>query len=495
MTGPTPRNLAPEDRLRNALRAEFAAVPPPGDLAERILAGSQPGTEPERAVEDGIVTWLPPATDPVPGWPRGWLVPMIAAAAVLLLVVGGALLVTHGFDSDSAVSPAVSGTPNTSVPVSPQVTPKVPIAPVAPSVTAKPSSSSPVPASGGPVPTGFHAVDLSWVSLEEGWALGTAPCTTAPCTSLLRTTDGGAHWVGLPAPVAELQGSTTCVQACVSALRFATPLIGYAFGQSVLFLTTDGGEHWIKQAGGGASALEISNGIVIRVSTTCTPGCPYTVSRASVGGNVWTAVALPASTPGDGVQLVRSGDDAVLAAFGHTAGGADSATSTVFTSADNGAHWASIGEPCPQGRTSNADPSAEVDSTAVSLAPDGSFAVLCAPRGANSSDFVLTAKGISAALTRHPAATIGYGTALAASSANVVLVGSDTIYRSTNSGQSWVRQPNDGTGPGPVLWIGFESPAVGRALRMPTDAEGIGAATLWTTTDAGRTWRATGFHA
>ena len=112
------------------------------------------------------------------------------------------------------------------------------------------------------MPAGFSGYDLTWVSNDDGWALGTAPCGNPPCTSILRTTDGGRSWVGIPAPRAFLTESDTCASACdqISHLRFANPLVGYAYGPNSLYLTTDGGASWHKQPG-YAYGLEVVAGI------------------------------------------------------------------------------------------------------------------------------------------------------------------------------------------------------------------------------------------
>jgi hypothetical protein len=54
--------------------------------------------------------------------------------------------------------------------------------------------------SGGPVPAGFRAASVTFVSTREAFVLGTAPCKHAPCTSIARTLDRGVSWRGLPAP-------------------------------------------------------------------------------------------------------------------------------------------------------------------------------------------------------------------------------------------------------------------------------------------------------
>ena len=101
----------------------------------------------------------------------------------------------------------------------------------------------------GPVPSGFAAASVTFVSDTEGWVLGTARCPGHPCTSVLRTTDGGSSWVGIPAPSAPLQdhGSST---ASISAIRFADPSNGFAFGPA-LWSTHDGGRSWHEDASVG----------------------------------------------------------------------------------------------------------------------------------------------------------------------------------------------------------------------------------------------------
>src|ERR1700722_16259667 len=50
----------------------------------------------------------------------------------------------------------------------------------------------------------FAATSVTWVSPDEAFVLGTAPCAHAPCTSIARTLDRGASWAGMPAPVVPL---------------------------------------------------------------------------------------------------------------------------------------------------------------------------------------------------------------------------------------------------------------------------------------------------
>ncbi len=54
--------------------------------------------------------------------------------------------------------------------------------------TARPLRSAPA---GGPVPAGFRAWSVTFVSDREAYLLGDAPCRRPPCTSVVRTLDGG----------------------------------------------------------------------------------------------------------------------------------------------------------------------------------------------------------------------------------------------------------------------------------------------------------------
>jgi photosystem II stability/assembly factor-like uncharacterized protein len=84
---------------------------------------------------------------------------------------------------------------------------------------------------------------MSFVSDERGFALGTAGCGRERCPAVLGTTDGGRTWTRLGAPDATAPGPDGRCSAeevpCADEVRFATPLIGYAYDPS-LYVTTDG---------------------------------------------------------------------------------------------------------------------------------------------------------------------------------------------------------------------------------------------------------------
>lgn len=461
-----------ERELRDSLAENARRAPSGNGLAERIIADAQLGhgaDEPRTA----RLRW------------RTWSLPAIAAACVagalaaIVLVAGLQHQKTH-----SAATPTQSVTPPTT---SAAATSPPPASSTAPSSSQAASSA---PTSTGPgvgrVPNAFRVTDLTFVSPNDGWALGSGQCFTTPaerCTALLRTSDG-ENWVSVTIPAANVPIDGSCKDPCIRYIRFANRNVGYAYGQNALFMTTDGGANWIRQPG-GADALETLSGNVIRVTDAgnCPPGCSFQVLTAPVGSTQWRAARLAGSPSGDSVLLSRTGDAAYLLIGQHPAGGAASQQPTLLTSSDDGRTWNQRGTPCPQ------DPGryGEIDGQLLTTAVDGSVTVLCTPRGGTGAQFTATSTDGGATFhsgARHALGNAG-ASALGAASESALLVSADDTYRSTDGGQSW--RALGSNGPGRVAWMGFENGSVGRAISADNR-------TIWTTTDAGQTWQAHPFQ-
>ena len=343
---------------------------------------------------------------------------------------------------------------------------------------------------GGPVPKGFVASDLTFVSPNEGWLLGTAPCSTKPCTSIVHTTDGGKTWTGIPAPKAELEvnGQNGCgTGPCVRGLRFATSKIGYAYGSTAWYLTTDAGQTWKKESG-QALAIEVSNGTAVRVTTTspgCPPGCTFKISTAPLGSASFTdaKVSGTAGLLGNNVQLIRQGHAAYAEIFQNPAGGAESAQATLLTSTDDGRTWTVRPDPCAQAS------GPEADSAEMAVADDGSLSVLCRSRSGQSA-FVRTSTNDGASFgpqhqTPGGAPSFGLG---AASAETLLLVqlgtNEDTLMRTGDGGATWTKvatAPAPTSGDLGLAAIGFQNGTTGRWAP--------GRSSVLTTTDAGQTWQ------
>lgn len=466
--------------MHRAMATRAATVGDATALAERIIRES-----------DGVAVvdhGRPPSRI------HPWLVPLMAAALIVFLVgsvvIGVRVLAGRG--NQPAVqpppAPVTSGAPTGSPPPS-----------SAPSAgpTSTPSTGptiKTVPA-GSPVPAGFRVFDLTWISTDTGWALGTAPCAGGRCAQLARTVDGGASWTAGPAlPSAMQHDIATCDAGCIANLRFADATTGYAFGGAGLYLTTDAGHSWRQQplpAGPGGQGtslllgLEIADGTALRLVAGCLPGCPLTLQRSVVGTSSWQSVPLPSGGMTSGGQLARAGNTVVIRTSGNPAGGAGRATSVLFGSTDGGARWRTITEPCPA-LPANAGYSSEVDTTEVSVAGDGTIAVLCEPRQAGTGQpaTIMTSRDGGASFTV-TASDPGGSTLdhLAAASGSDLLVSGAGLMHSADSGAHWQRVL------APVSYLGFESEQVGRAL-IDSASAGQGSAVVWTTIDGGAHWTA-----
>ncbi len=202
----------------------------------------------------------------------------VGAILATTIVLAGATACTSGkkkpHRSSSAASSAGPSTPSGSVPA-----------------TGSASSSGAAPAgpAGAPVPNGFAPVSVTFVSASVGWVLGTAPCSSQPCTSVLRTRDGGATWAGIPAPKAPLSDPQS-TSAGVGELRFADALDGWA-GVGDLYSTHDGGATWTAQTqpefAGHVTGLGTSGGYVF-VAVAAAQGSQ--VYASPVGKDAWALV-------------------------------------------------------------------------------------------------------------------------------------------------------------------------------------------------------------
>ncbi|HLK76687.1 MAG TPA: hypothetical protein VKU77_23975 [Streptosporangiaceae bacterium] len=263
------------------------------------------------------------------------------------------------------------------------------------SPSAGPSAGPAVKARGGPVPAGFAATSVTWVSPEEAFVLGTAPCADAPCTSIARTLNRGVSWTALPAPPVPVGAPGQA--GAVWGIRFATPGHGFVFGDG-LWETTDGGQRWgrVRAPSGVVLSVAVVPGQVLVLGARCTQasGCLRDgfLARRPLSGGSWTVVAangaatrlldpddliatqagVAAAVVGSDVIVIRPGPPgrtlhrvpcpppeqtpsvAVISATdlailctgqgytGHT-------TKWVYLSSDDGAHWRLAGQPSPEG--------------------------------------------------------------------------------------------------------------------------------------------------
>jgi hypothetical protein len=351
--------------------------------------------------------------------------------------------------------------------------------------TASAATSTVTVPSGGPVPIGFAARSVTFVSTEEAFVLGTAPCAKAPCTSILRTLNRGASWRGLPAPVVPLAAPFEVTGPAGWGIRFANPSDGFVFGNG-LWETTDGGERWTPAAspGGSIVSLEVIDGQVLAIVATCTAsgGCGQTgtLKRRPLAGGAWEAVT-PVSVRGAiatqaGVAAVLAGDAVIVTGNG--------GISTVDRSG-----------PCSTA-------SIEAPVSIAVTGPNG-LAVLCAGNGAAGSvdKTVYVSDDLGAHWTKagSPAAG-GDPEGLSAGSTSQLVVsaasGASMLYYSADGGAQWTTAYDEGDGGLGFNDLGFTTPADGVVVYGPAQSDGNAESRpgwLLLTSNGGESWQPVSF--
>ena len=316
-------------------------------------------------------------------------------------------------------------------------------APATASAAASPSTSTSASSPPASVRPGFAVSDVSFVSTQRGWALGSG--------QLLTTDNGALSWTALPAP-----------PAGVTRLRFATSSDGYAWStDGALWLTTDGAATWQPGRLGQVLSLETASGWVWAIAGPQ----PYPdLWRAPVGSTVWTNLGF---TPDRSAALLVHGPTAYV--VGQEGAGPIPPSVEVYTGTQAGRHRA---VPCP---TSQPVPYAELGAST-----DGSLVLVCDVEGQPAEYDLAYASadgGSSWTATTAPRVWSNGVTAIAGkrfSWNGNVLVSSGGPWTVALAGPS-----------GGFSLVGFETDQQGVALA----ADGA----LWITRDGGSTWSRVSF--
>jgi hypothetical protein len=243
------------------------------------------------------------------------------------------------------------------------------------SESAAPSSPTSTRPPDGPVPHGFRAQSVTFVSARTGWVLGSAPCASSRAR---RTThDGGTHWrrVGVGAGVRALAASAGHAVAVVgsgpryrllrapvggdawssvASFRQADHDIvegdlalsgasGWLVGQSSLYVTADG-TSWSKMpnpcrgfsggGGGGAWLTSTTDGVVACAGQGAAGSEEKAIYGSSDGGHAFTLLGRP-PRGGDFNAVAANRRNTVIVA-------AASGASTLSASFDGGRHYGTV---------------------------------------------------------------------------------------------------------------------------------------------------------
>jgi hypothetical protein len=460
-----------EQDVRASLRAS-ATEPVPDELVARVRG--IPAREPSARGGVGGLRLL------------ARLALNLAAAAVVVVAIAALIVSRNGGNipaggpetgpgnvatpSISMATPGSSSVPSTTASAAPSATAPVTSTSLAPSAT--PGAATPL--------LGLSPVSVTFVSPDDGWVLGTAPCSTGQCAAIARTVDGGRTWTAGTAPDAPIFPGPSDVTPGVSGLRLADARNGWAFGPD-LWVTHDGGTTWARlaipglAAGTTVAALETAGGIVYAVVFDAGD---YRVASSPVGTDDWSLspVRVPVGAgPVPSVQLVLSGG----------AGWLLENDRTVVAGARlvNGA-WVTWQPPC-----------ADVVGPAF-LAASGPTDVAAAcdvglwgnPAG---DHLYLSHDGGSTFVESGPAVPLQMAAQATAASPSVIVVGGSdstgTVLVATfDGGRTWTVVARLGTVA--IADLGFTTPTQGVVIATPAGRP----ATLLVTRDGGRTWRAVG---
>jgi hypothetical protein len=301
---------------------------------------------------------------------------------------------------------------------------------------------------GGVIPAGFQPTSFTAVSLDEWWMLGTARCLkgSGTCGAIVRTTDGGSRFAGIPSPPV---GANDVTQ-----VRFANALDGYAFDPE-LWETTNGGTSWARVATPGPVAeLEVADGEAYAL--TCPAGFAkcraMDLVRAPVASLHWRKASTPV-TLGYGAQFAVSGPNLYLLS-------GNEPPLVLLYSADKATRFSRRIDPCFPGLGGR-----------VTAAADGSPALWAACPTGTMAEVKLSANGARSWLVGTPGGAFPNSVGIAAASASDALVwpgpetsGSiATLDRTANGGKSYsavISTSSFST----VVWAGFSDPARAYAL-------------------------------
>ncbi|MDQ2826783.1 MAG: hypothetical protein M3Y04_07475, partial [Actinomycetota bacterium] len=305
---------------------------------------------------------------------------------------------------------------------------------------------------------------------------------TPPCTSVVRTRDGGRTWAGIPAPPAEMTASGP---TGVGEIRFADATDGWAIGPE-LWATHDGGAHWSHTTLPGidlpATVTDLAAADAM-VHVTVIDDKGVHILSSPVGKEDWklspTTVPIGAG-PVPRSQLVLQGAGGWLIEVDRTVvGGARLSAGS----------WVPWQPPC-----------ADAGGSALLAAPSSEEVVVVCNEGQwndhpqavryyRSSDggttFRETATPVTTPCCVSAVASGAAGTAVVASTD-----GAAVLIATFDDGATWA-DVYRGADRSSLIEVGFTSRSQGVAIEVPTEAR-TGA--LLMTADGGHTWKAVPFR-
>ena len=217
-----------------------------------------------------------------------------------------------------------------------------------PSVTASTAISfaqpiQPPPPTRTAEPPGFGVAAASFITANQGWALGSTGCLG--CAGIAVTHDAGKTWSALPSPPASLYRYYQQPSA-VSNMAFASNSDGFLFGPG-LYATHDGGHTWTDQHLTDIKSLTVAGDYAYAL-TGYQGDSPQSLYRSQLGGNSWQQFPLPAA-PGLGQTFTTAAGGSTLVLM--ETGSAPVAITPrqvgrLWVTTDSGSSWQTRPMPC-----------------------------------------------------------------------------------------------------------------------------------------------------
>ncbi len=339
------------------------------------------------------------------------------------------------------------------------------------------------------MPSGFNPVSFTAISASQYWLLGLTPCSNPVCTSIVRTTNGGSSFVGLPAPASPIVQAGGSSASGINTLRFADTLDGYAFatgGGGAFWDTHDGGAQWSQPgflSGRQLLAFGTGGGYALALVGACTNGsCSSVVlERSPVGSDQWASVSVP----------VPAGANSLVAMTVH---GSDVwfSVTTALTSANqllvagtvSGNSFSTYASPCFSGLGGTIE--ATSSQVLWAVCPTGMMAQAFRSTDSGAHWATLSVGELENSALLAPASD---------SSAVIEPTDQGQLLRTSNGGTSWQSVYPAGSGAFSWTWAGFTDSSTGSALRLESSPpagwpfpNGPFPEQLWRSSDGGMTW-------
>ena len=418
----------------------------------------------------------------------------VFAAAGCAVVLGAAVAVPQfvGSGSPGGTNPPLAGAPSPQT-LRPSAAPRTPST-AAPNVhsstqllqrtTLSTTSSGTLP------PLNFQPTSVTIVGAGGGLVgavIGQAGtpghCFTKNCTSLAGTSDYGASWYGVSAPVLPGPAGDTGV----SQLRFTNLEDGWAFGPA-LSETSRGGWPWHREDTFGQRVIDVeaAGPSAVAIFATCSgtgqdyaSDCTsFALYGSAAGSRTWTPVTVPAA-----YQHMSSGQasSAALVISGGTTGYLLSPAGTLLSGPVSGGSWtAASTAPCKPGSAQASGIPADAQ---LAAGPDQHLLLSC---DSTSGIRLWTSAGGKSWQSAGTVPAKGSPASLASgASGQVVLATTAGIYYSADNGATWKTAKFSGGVPaGGFSYVGMTDATKGVAV--PADAQ-LGE--IYVTGNGGKTWR------